>query len=104
MDITPIVTAFIGLLMAILTSFIIPWLKSKINSQQFGLLSTYAYAAVQAAEVLIKGSGQGSKKLQYATEQIQEFCNKNGIKIDSNTVRIVIENAWKELNLDKGKS
>lgn len=98
-DITQVVVAIIGLLSAVLTVVVIPWIKSKMTAQQWDTLMSYGLAAVQAAEILFNASGQGKEKLAYAMRHIEELCKQNGIKADTDTIRIVIENAWKELGL-----
>lgn len=100
-DITQVVVAFIGLLSAVLTVVVIPWIKSKMTAQQWDILMSYGLAAVQAAEILFHASGQGKEKLEYAMQHIEELCKQNGIKVDTATIRIVIENAWKQLGLDE---
>lgn len=99
-DITQIVVALIGLVSLVITSVIVPLMKSKLTSTQWQIVKTYALAGVQAAEILI-GSGKGKEKLDWATQYIKEQCKTHGIKVDESTVRVAVENAWKALGLDK---
>ena len=99
-DITQIVVAVIGLLGIIITSVVVPLIKSKLTNSQWETIKNYALAGVQAAEILI-GAGNGIKKFEKAKQYIEKQCAAHGIKIDTDTIQIAIENAWKNLGLDQ---
>lgn len=101
LDLTQIVVAVIGLLGLIITSVIVPLIKSKLTDAQWQMVKTYAIAGVQAAEIIFNAQGQGEAKLRWVSEYITNQCAAHGIKIDAETVRVAIENAWKALGLDK---
>lgn len=86
-DITQIVVAVIGLLGIIITSVIVPLIKSNLTNSQW--------------ETIFNAQGQGEEKLRWVSEYITKQCAAHGIKIDMDTVRVAIENAWKALGLDK---
>ena len=50
--------------------------------------------------ILFNAQGKGEKKLEWVSKYIEAQCAAHGIKIDMDTVRIAIENAWKDLGLD----
>lgn len=99
LDLTQIVVALIGLLGLVITSVIVPLIKSKLTAEQWDTIYNYAVAAVQAAEIII-GAGKGEEKFAWAKEYIEAQCKAHGIKIDMDTVQVAIENAWKNLGLD----
>ena len=99
-DITEIVVAVIGLLGIVITSVVVPLIKSKLTNSQWETIKNYALAGVQAAEILI-GAGNGIKKFEKAKQYIEKQCAAHGIKIDTDTIQIAIENAWKDLGLDQ---
>lgn len=103
-DITPIIVSVIGLIGLILTGIVIPsfkkWIKSKVTNEQWETIKNYALAGVQAAEILFNAQGKGEEKLEWVSKYIEAQCAAHGIKIDMDTVRIAIENAWKDLGLD----
>ena len=99
-DITQIMVALIGLLGIIVTSVVVPLIKSKMTNEQWNAIKNYALAGVQAAEILI-GAGNGIKKFEKAKQYIEKQCAAHGIKIDTDTIQISIENAWKDLGLDQ---
>ena len=103
-DLTPIIQIVIILIGTIITSFLIPWIKSKTTQEQWWTVQNIAKVAVYAAEVLYKGSGRGAEKLNYVTTYIKEFCLSKGFTIDDKTIRQSIENAWDEMtNAKKDK-
>ena len=92
-DLTPILQALIGLLAALITAKLIPWIKSRTSERQLENIATAARIAVLAAEQ-IYGSGLGDAKLQYATEALE----KMGFSADIDLVRESIEAAVHGLN------
>lgn len=100
-DITQIVVAVIGLMSVIITSVVIPLIRSKLTNSQWESIKNYALAGVQAAEILFNAQGKGEEKLEWVSKYIEAQCKEHGIEIDTDTVRVAIENAWKELGLDK---
>ena len=96
-DITQIVAALIGLLSVLVTSVIVPLIRTKLTNVQWETVKNYALAGVQAAEILFDAQGKGE---EWVSSYVESQCKKHGIKIDMDTVRIAIENAWKDLGLD----
>lgn len=70
-NLTPILQALIGLLAALITYKLIPWIKSKTTAQQRENLSALIRVLVFAAEQLY-GSGHGEDKLEYVCAQLRE--------------------------------
>lgn len=99
-DMTQVVIAVVGLMSVVLTAVIVPLIKSKLTADQWENLKNYAVAAVQAAEILF-GAGHGKEKLDYAMKYIEKECAAHGIKVDTDSVRVAVENAWKQLGFDK---
>ena len=98
-DVTEVVVAIIGVASIFITSVVYPLIKSKLTNSQWETIKNYALAGVQAAEIII-GAGNGEKKFEEVKKFIEKECAAHGIKIDMDTVRIAIENAWKDLGLD----
>ncbi|MCI6349163.1 MAG: phage holin family protein [Negativibacillus massiliensis] len=98
-DVTELVVALIGVLSIFITTVVFPLIKSKLTNSQWETIKNYALAGVQAAEILI-GAGNGIKKFEKAKQYIEKQCAAHGIKIDTDTIQIAIENAWKDLGLD----
>ena len=90
-DFTPIFQAIIALLGALITYWLIPYIKSKASAQQQAYVSVLVRTAVQAAEQLY-GAGMGKAKLDYA----QQWLNERGVKYS----RAEIEAAVSDLSKD----
>lgn len=93
-DITTIINAVIALIAAVISVFVIPWIKSKTTVQQREQLVAWVKIAVSAAEQLYKGSGRGEEKKQY----VLDFLSKNGFSVNEDSVNAAIEAAVKQLN------
>lgn len=100
-EITQIIIVLIGLMGVIITSVIVPLMKSKLTQNQWDMLMSYAVAGVQAAEIIFNAQGKGTEKFEWAKEYIEAQCKKHGIKIDMDTIQVAIESAWKSLGLDR---
>lgn len=93
-DVTAIVNAVIALIAAIVTAFVVPWIKSKTTSQQREDLIAWVKIAVSAAEQIYRGEKRGEEKKQY----VLDFLEDNGFSIDDDSVNAAIEAAVKQLN------
>ena len=100
-DVTDIIVAVIGVIGAILTGIVFPLIKAKITNEQWQMIVNYAYAGVQAAEIIFNAQGQGEAKFEWVADYIEQRCAEHGIKIDADTIKVVIENAWAELGFNK---
>ena len=94
MDITPVVNAVIALAAAVVTVFVIPWVKSKTTAAQREEINAWVKIAVTAAEQIYSGSGKGKEKKKY----VLDFLAEKNLKIDEESVDLMIESAVKEMN------
>ena len=99
-DATQIILAVIALISAILTGFVIPWLKSKTDINSGKVTENQAYmikliinTAVKAAEQLYN-SDEGEKKKAYVVALLQG----QGIDVDLPSIDAAIEAAVLELH------
>ena len=84
-DLTPILQMVIMLLSALITAFVIPWIKSKANAQQWEALVNITRTAVFAAEQ-VYGSGWGRDKLRYA----EEYIKRKGYTVDVDLIEATV--------------
>ena len=94
-DLTPIANAIIALIAALVSAFLIPYLKSKISAERLAELQKWAIIAVEAAEMIYKGAGRGAEK----KEHVWNFLASKGYSLDTDSLDKVIESAV--LNLKK---
>lgn len=95
-DLTPVFQSVIALIAALVTYKLIPFIRSKITEQQFSNLEAAARVAVYAAEQMFN-SGENSRKLSYAVDQVV----KAGFDLDLDTIRAAVEQAVYELKAEK---
>lgn len=88
-DLNVILDAVMALIVAVMTAFVIPWVKSKTTASQYDQIKMWVSVAVQAAEQLYVGSGRGAEKKEY----VVEFLRSKGLKVDADTLDKLIEAA-----------
>lgn len=95
-DITPIFSAITALIAAAVSTFLIPWIKSKTTDAQRKELVAWAKIAVAAAEQRYQGQGRGPEKKQ----QVLAFLKSKGFALDEESINNAIEAAVKQLNAE----
>lgn len=88
-DLTPIMEAIIALVVAVITAFVIPWLKGKIDADKLEQIKLWVTVAVEAAEQLYNGTGRGEEKKAYVVKFLQE----KGFTLDPGSLDKLIEAA-----------
>ena len=99
MDITPVVNGIIALIAAVITAFVVPWIKSKTTAAQREEINAWVRIAVTAAEQIYKGEGKGKEKKKY----VLDFLAEKNLKIDEESVDLMIESAVKNMNIAFGE-
>lgn len=92
-DITPILEAVATLAVALITTFVVPYIKSKTTLEQQTQLNAWVKIAVTAAEQVYEGPGQGDKKKTY----VLTWLAGHGIAIDEDKLDAMIEASVYEL-------
>ena len=93
MDLTSVLVALIALCAALLTAFVIPWLRTKTSTQQLTELMYWVEIAVAAAQQIYY-TADGPDRLEYALRLLKE----KGYDVDSNEVRDAVEAAVLKLH------
>ena len=91
---TPVVNGIISLIAAVVTAFVVPWIKSKTTAAQREEINAWVRIAVTAAEQIYKGEGKGKEKKKY----VLDFLAEKNLKIDEESVDLMIESAVKNMN------
>ncbi|MBO5093566.1 MAG: hypothetical protein J6C33_04315 [Lachnospiraceae bacterium] len=92
-----VITAFIPVIGAAITGFIIPYIKAKISSARLEEISQWVAKAVKAADVLFDVPKSGEKKREYVISFIDKTFNAKKEVITKDQIRILLEVAWKEM-------
>ena len=93
MDYTQIISAVISLISALVSAFLIPWLKTKIDANKLQTIKTYVEIGVKAAEQLYAAT-DGEEKKAY----VINFLAEHGIRFDVSTIDQLIEAAVLQLH------
>ena len=92
-DLTEFISAVITLVVVVITTFLVPYLKTKIDENNFAEMYSWVQIAVSAAEMIYSGPGRGEEKKEY----VLQYFNSKGYKIDMESLNVLIESAVLEL-------
>lgn len=92
-----ILLTLIPVLGAVITYFIVPYLKTNISSTQLAQYKEWADLAVKTAEMLWRESGHGKDKKTYVVDFLTELFNSRKIVITEEQMNVLIEAAVKEM-------
>lgn len=93
-DITAIIEALLGLFVALVTTFLIPYIKEQTDLKRYEKAKNAVVIAVKAAEQIYKDTGIGKQKKAY----VVDFLRDKGFVFDEEYVDCMIEAAVLELN------
>lgn len=88
-DLTPVIEAVIALCVALVTTFLIPYIKSKTTKEQQDKINGWVKIAVAAAEQIYTVPGSGKVKKDY----VLHFLESKGFTIDEKSLDSMIESA-----------
>ena len=97
-DLTQIILAVITILGAIITRYVIPWIKDKLTDHQYEALVLLVRTGVFAAEQIFS-KDEWKEKKQYVVDLLRE----NGYEVDSTAVDAMIEATVRELRIEQGE-
>ena len=69
------------LAVAIITGVVVPYIRSKIETDKLSKLDYYVKLGIRSAEQIFDGDGKGEEKKKYVVNYITEIINRN-LKID----------------------
>lgn len=93
-DITFIIEAVITIIIFVVGTFLLPWIKQKIGNGKTEELLRWVSIFVRAAEQIYRESGMGEQKKAYVLQKLQE----KGYNLDIEAIDDMIEAAVLELN------
>ena len=91
-DLTDLVQAIIALAVALITGYLIPFIKSKTSAQNYAKLQNVVSTAVWAAEQL---SRTGVIKKEEKKQYVLDVLNNHGFTLDYVQIEAMIESAVK---------
>lgn len=96
-DLTPVINAVIALIAALITAFVIPWVKRNTTAKDREELLKWVEIAVAAAEQLFHTT-QGKEKKTYVVQFLQE----QGFTFSEAEIDAAIEGAVLKLHRELG--
>lgn len=93
-----IILTLIPLIGAIITGYIIPYIKTKISSAKLDEASKWITKATEAAEMLFNAPKSGEEKRQYVIAFIDKMFNSKKEFITEEQIRVLLEAALKQMN------
>ncbi len=97
-DLTPIIEIIIALVSALITGFLIPYLRKKLSAEKLEETKKWINIAVNAAEQ-IYGGKTGKQKKEY----VVKFLLSKGIVVDVDEVTALIESEVYKLTQETAK-
>lgn len=92
-DLTPIAEALVVLILALVSRFVIPLLRSKVDAEKLASAREWAEVAVKAAEQLFSHEQAKEKKAF-----VQAFLTTKGFTLDFESLDTLIEASVLELH------
>lgn len=99
-----VILTLIPVLGAIITYFIVPYIKTNIDSSKLNQYKEWANLAVKTAEMLWKETGHGEDKKKYVVSFLNEMFNKNKIVITKEQINVLIEACVKQMKIEEDKN
>lgn len=93
-----VILTLISVFGAIVTYFIIPYIKTNIDSVKLSQYKEWATLAVKTAEMLWKETGHGEDKKAYVVDFLTNMFNSKKVVITKEQMNVLIESAVQELN------
>lgn len=89
--------SIIPVLGAVITYFIVPYIKANVDSVKLAQYKEWAVSAVKTAEMLWNNTGHGTDKKQYVIDFLNKMFNSKKIVITEEQMNVLIESAVKEM-------
>ena len=88
-DLTDLILAILTVIFTVISTFLIPYIKRQTTAAQYAEIQKWVTIAVDAAEMIYKGTGRGQEKKEY----VLNFLNSKGYKLDTESIENMIEAA-----------
>ncbi|MFG6358951.1 MAG: phage holin [Acetatifactor sp.] len=92
-----IILALIPVLGAVITYFIVPYIRTNIDAARLAQYKEWAGLAVKTAEMLWRETGHGEDKKAYVVNFLTDMFNSRKIVITEEQMNVLIESAVKEM-------
>lgn len=104
-NINPVLEALIALAIAVVTTFLIPWIQEKKKSEKLAKVFSIAEQVVHAAwELDITGElvQMGVTKVEYAWDEAKRILSENHLTVDDDELKAYIKSEVAKLRIARG--
>lgn len=98
-----IIKLVVGICLALITNFLIPYLRTLREDARWQRLIDMVQTAVEAAEQTMKEPGSGPEKKKAVMAFVSEWLNKQGINVTEEELDKLVEAAVKKMNDENKK-
>lgn len=91
--------AFVLFVIGVITRYLVPWIKEKIQGTKLEQVMVWAYKLVQAAEQTITG---GEDKKCFVTKKLKEILTAKNLALSDTQIDALIEGIVNELYPKEG--
>ena len=91
-----IVKYIMFIILIVIARYLVPAIKTFMNNEKYANVVDYVEKCINAAEILITGTGTDKKT--YVTAQLKDWLDKVGIKMTDEQISILIEGVFAELD------
>ena len=92
-NLTGIISAVLTLIVAVLSAYLIPLIKRKVDAEKLATIQFWVEIAVDAAEQVFRDGGLGAEKKKYVVNVLEA----RGFSIDADELNNLIEAAVLEM-------
>ena len=93
-DITYIVLGVIIIIFGVITSFVVPWIKSNVSAKDLAIAYKWVLIGCKAADQLVK---TGVLKKEERKQHVIDFLESNGITLNIDQIDAMIESICHDL-------
>jgi len=86
------------ILMALISAYVIPWIKTRIGNERLEQISQWAAWAVSWAEQIVDKTGAGADKKIMVESFLRDLLAAKGLVLTDQQIEILIESAVRQMH------
>lgn len=86
------------ILMAVLSAYVIPWVKARIGNERLDQIAQWAAWAVSWAEQIVDKTGAGADKKIMVESFLRDLLAAKGLVLTDQQIEILIESAVRQMH------
>lgn len=90
--ITKITELIVTIIIAIISIYVVPWIKTKVGDDKYNMIRDYAETVVRAAEKIYTVE-EWERKKEYAVHMVNKKVSEMGLNIGELEINAIIEGA-----------